>query len=90
MIQHHALMLYEKSNALYEYAVEQTATATYISYTLLAVALVSLTALLVKLYQWCCYDNSSVKDTQSIEAFAYEETIVHQDKDVERNKQQDY
>ena len=82
IIQHHALALYEKSSELYDffrsydYVSEQTASVPYVTYALITVAVLSMIAFFAKLYQWCCSSSKQKTATQSIEAFAYEETNV--------------
>ena len=42
------------------------------------VAALALVACFVKLYRWCCGNKKNqAQQSQSIEAFAYEEAVVH-------------
>lgn len=80
VLHHHAMQLYEKSSELYDYVSEQSKTATYTTYSLMAVAALAIITLFVKLYQWCCGNKKNrLQEAQSIEAFAYEEAVVHQE-----------
>ena len=89
MLHHHLQSLYEKSSELYEYYGEKATKLSYTTYIVASIVFVSLVVLLMKAWNWCRGNNKG-SSTQSIEAFAYEETPVHQDQDMERSKAQDY